>query len=97
MRHPARPDPTTLGETFPTDPSGLPKATRPVLRELAGGDTFDLRVEPAAKRLRDTTVRMPGYSGSIPGPMLWVRQGSEIVVNVTNPDLDTAVHGMGCA
>jgi FtsP/CotA-like multicopper oxidase with cupredoxin domain len=81
---------------FPTDPAGLPEATGPELVDLADGDTLDLRVAPVAKRLRDTTVRMLGYNGSIPGPTLKVRQGSEVIVNVTNDgDLDTTVHWHG--
>jgi FtsP/CotA-like multicopper oxidase with cupredoxin domain len=83
-------------DRFPTDPSGLPKALRPGLLELAHGDTLDLRVGPVAKRLGDTTVRMLGYNGSIPGPTLKVRQGTEIVVHVENHgDLDTTVHWHG--
>jgi hypothetical protein len=57
---------------------------------------LDLRVGPVAKRLGDTTVRMLGYNGSIPGPTLKVRQGSEIIVHVVNEgDLDTTVHWHG--
>jgi FtsP/CotA-like multicopper oxidase with cupredoxin domain len=83
-------------DRFPTDPSGLPEAGRPQLLELAHGDTLELRVGPVAKRLGDTTVRMLGYNGSIPGPTLKVRQGSEIVVHVVNQgDLDTTVHWHG--
>jgi FtsP/CotA-like multicopper oxidase with cupredoxin domain len=83
-------------ESFPTDPAGLPEAGRPEPLELAPGDTLDLRVAPVAKRLGDTTVRMLGYNGSIPGPTLKVQQGSEIVVHVTNHgDLDTTVHWHG--
>jgi FtsP/CotA-like multicopper oxidase with cupredoxin domain len=83
-------------ESFPTDPTGLPEATRPELPELADGDTLELRVAPVAKRLGDTTVRMLGYNGSIPGPTLKVRQGSEIIVRVVNEgDLDTTVHWHG--
>jgi len=49
-----------------------------------------------AKRLGETTVRMLGYNGSIPGPTLKVQQGSEIIVHVTNNgDLDTTVHWHG--
>jgi FtsP/CotA-like multicopper oxidase with cupredoxin domain len=82
--------------TFPTDPSGLPEATRPAFLELADGDTLELRVGPVAKRLGDTTVRMLGYNGSIPGPTLKVPQGSEIIVHVENQgDLDTTVHWHG--
>jgi len=82
--------------SFPTDPSGLPEAGRPALLELANGDTLDLQVGPVAKRLGDSTVRMLGYSGSIPGPTLKVQQGSEIIAHVTNDgDLDTTVHWHG--
>src|SRR5215211_1436092 len=96
MHHHTQPDPLA-NESFPTDPSGLPEAGRPQLLELAPGDTLDLRVGPVAKRLGgDTTVRMLGYNGSIPGPTLKVAQGSEIVVHVTNQgDLDTTVHWHG--
>src|SRR6266536_6558255 len=90
------PDPPMPGESFPTDPAGLPQATRPALLELADGDTLDLRVGPVAKRLGEATVRMLGYNGSIPGPTLKVQQGTEIIVHVTNQgDLDTTVHWHG--
>jgi FtsP/CotA-like multicopper oxidase with cupredoxin domain len=95
MQHHVRPDQTSA-ESFPTDPSGLEEAGRPALLELAPGDTLELQVGPVAKRLGDTTVRMLGYNGSIPGPTLKVQQGSEIVVHVTNRgDLDTTVHWHG--
>jgi FtsP/CotA-like multicopper oxidase with cupredoxin domain len=82
--------------SFPTDPTGLPEATRPALVELGDGDQLDLRIAPVAKRLRNTTVRMLGYNGSTPGPTLKVRQNSEITVHVTNDgDLDTTVHWHG--
>ena len=96
MQHDTRPDPPMPAQSFPTDPAGLPQATRPALLELADGDTLDLRVGPVAKRLGDATVRMLGYNGSIPGPTLKVQQGSEIVVRVENHgDLDTTVHWHG--
>jgi FtsP/CotA-like multicopper oxidase with cupredoxin domain len=84
MHHHTQPDSPMAPESFPTDPSGLPEAGRPALLELAHGDTLELRVGPVAKRLGDTTVRMLGYNGSIPGPTLKVQQGSEIIVHVTN-------------
>jgi FtsP/CotA-like multicopper oxidase with cupredoxin domain len=81
---------------FPTDPSGLPEAGRPRLLELADGDTLKLRIAPVAKTLGDTTVRMLAYNGSIPGPTLKVRQGSELVVQVENQgDLEATVHWHG--
>ena len=49
-----------------------------------------------AKRLGESTLRMLGYNGSIPGPTLKVAQGSEIIVHVVNEgDLDTTVHWHG--
>jgi FtsP/CotA-like multicopper oxidase with cupredoxin domain len=96
MQHQTGAESPMPGASFPTDPSGLPEATRPALLELADGDTLDLRVRPVAKRLGDTTVRMLGYNGSIPGPTLKVQQGSEIIVHVENQgDLDTTVHWHG--
>ncbi len=96
MQHHTRPDPPMTATSFPTDPTGLPEAGRPELLELAHGDTLDLEVGPVAKRLGDTTVRMLGYNGSIPGPTLKVQQGTEIIVHVTNQgDLDTTVHWHG--
>jgi hypothetical protein len=83
-------------DRFPTDPTGLLEAGRPELLDLAAGDTLELGVGPVAKRLGETTVRMLGYNGSIPGPTLKVQQGCEIIVHVTNEgDLDTTVHWHG--
>jgi FtsP/CotA-like multicopper oxidase with cupredoxin domain len=96
MQQHAHPAPPTSPEVFPTDPTGLPEATRPELLELADGDNLHLRIAPVANRLDGTTVRMLGYNGSIPGPTLKVRQGSEVIVHVTNEgDLDTTVHWHG--
>src|SRR4051794_9558541 len=88
--------PSVLDQSFPTDPTGLPKARSSEVLNLADGDTLNLRVSPVAKGLRRSTVRMLGYNRSIPGPTLRVQQGSEVIVNVTNDgDLDTTVHWHG--
>jgi FtsP/CotA-like multicopper oxidase with cupredoxin domain len=84
------------GESFPTDPSGLPEAARPALLEPAGGDGLRLRIGQAAKRLGCAMVWMLAYNGSIPGPALKVRQGSGVVVHVVNEgDLEAIVHWHG--
>jgi FtsP/CotA-like multicopper oxidase with cupredoxin domain len=83
-------------DPFPSSPANLPGARPPENVELAPGDVFDLRIAPVAKRLGDLTVRMLAYNGSIPGPTLWVRQGSHVVVNAFNDgDLETTVHWHG--
>jgi hypothetical protein len=76
MQQPTEPGRPMPAESFPTDPTGLPAAARPPLLELADGDAFDLRIGAVAKRLGDTTVRMLGYNGSIPGPTLKVQQSA---------------------
>src|SRR5215470_10299018 len=96
MQQHAHPSQPTPAGSFPTDPTGLPEATRPQLQELADGDTFHLRIGPVAKQLTGTTVRMLGYNGSIPRPTLKVQQDSEVVVHVTNDgDLEATVHWHG--
>jgi FtsP/CotA-like multicopper oxidase with cupredoxin domain len=83
-------------DCFPTETHGLPEAHAPESLELADGEQIDLRIAPVVKTIGDTKVRMLAYNGSIPGPVLWVRQGSELVVKVVNEgDLDTTVHWHG--
>src|SRR4051812_3225974 len=83
-------------DQFPRDIAGLPAATAAELVELAEGQRFQLRIAPVSKRLGDVTVRMLSYNGSIPGPTLKVREGSEIEVDVLNDgDLEQTVHWHG--
>ena len=81
---------------FPSDTEGLPECRPPEVIELAEGQTVDLRIAPVVKRLGDDEVRMLAYNGSIPGPILKVREGSHVVVNVENQgDLEATVHWHG--
>jgi FtsP/CotA-like multicopper oxidase with cupredoxin domain len=87
---------TSTSDHFPTELAGLPEARRPEVVELGDGDRFGLRIAPVAKRIGDTTVRMLAYNGSIPGPTLRVREGSEVVVHVENQgDMEATVHWHG--
>ena len=86
----------TNKEQFPTDIAGLPSARPTEMIRLANGGAIDLRIAPVAKRLRDATMRMLAYNGSIPGPTIRVPEGSEVTVNVTNDSgLVTTVHWHG--
>jgi FtsP/CotA-like multicopper oxidase with cupredoxin domain len=81
---------------FPRDVTGLPEAGPSETLTLSDGEGLALRIAPVAKRIGDAVVRMLAYNGSIPGPTLRVRQGSEIVVEVTNDgDVDATVHWHG--
>ena len=81
---------------FPTDTAGLPAAGSPEWVELADGEELELRIAPVAKRLGDARVRMLAYNGSIPGPMLRVQEGAQIVVDAVNEgDVEATVHWHG--
>jgi FtsP/CotA-like multicopper oxidase with cupredoxin domain len=83
-------------EHFPTDTAGLVEAAGSEVIDLDDGDELELRIAPVTKRIGEATVRMLAYNGSIPGPTLRVREGSELVVNVANEaDLDATVHWHG--
>jgi FtsP/CotA-like multicopper oxidase with cupredoxin domain len=81
---------------FPTSTEGLNEARRPDVVELSDGDEFELRIAPVTKEIGGNSVRMLAYNGSIPGPTLEVRQGSEILVHAVNEgDLEATVHWHG--
>jgi FtsP/CotA-like multicopper oxidase with cupredoxin domain len=87
---------STTHDQFPTDVAGLNSARPTEIFDLADGDDFELRIAPVAKRLDNTTVRMLAYNGSIPGPVLRVKEGSELAVHVKNEgDMEGTVHWHG--
>jgi FtsP/CotA-like multicopper oxidase with cupredoxin domain len=86
----------SITDRFPTDTHGLPEATPVETVELADGQEFDLSIAPVVKDLGGSRVRMLAYNGSIPGPTLRVKEGSEIVVHAENRgDLEATVHWHG--
>ena len=87
---------STTPDQFPTDVEGLPEAHAPERVQLSDGDEFNLRIGPVSKRIGDDTVRMLAYNESIPGPVLEVQEGSEVVVNIENQgDMEATVHWHG--
>ena len=81
---------------FSAETAGLPVVHSPERLELANGDALNLRIAPVAKNLQGAVVRMLAYNGSIPGPTLYVEQGSELLVTVVNEgDLEATVHWHG--
>ena len=67
-----------------TDAGPLPRAERPGVVELADGDTLHLEAAPVRGSLRGRDIGLYGFNGQSPGPVLKVREGSEIVVVFTN-------------
>jgi FtsP/CotA-like multicopper oxidase with cupredoxin domain len=81
---------------FPTSIEGLPEAERPEVVEFSNEDEFELRIAPVTKEIGGNGVRMLAYNGSMPGPTLKVRQGSELLVHAVNEgDLEATVHWHG--
>jgi FtsP/CotA-like multicopper oxidase with cupredoxin domain len=87
---------TDHAATFATDPNGLDNRGRPSIVDVVDGDSFQLRIAPVGHQLGADRVRMLAYNGTIPGPTLRVRQGTEITVHVRNDgDTDATVHWHG--
>jgi len=87
---------TSKEQQFTADVTDLPLAGPTEVVELSDGDRFELRIAPVAKRVGDDTVRMLAYNGSIPGPVLRVRQGAQVAVEIENQgDMENTVHWHG--
>jgi len=84
------------GEKYPISTQGLEVAKASEIIELKNGDTFDLSIDIIKKEIAGKEIRMFGYNGQIPGPLLKVDQNSQVYINVTNNlDTNTTVHWHG--
>src|SRR5437764_15438171 len=70
-------------DVFTTETAGLAEVGRPAVVRLHDGDSFSLRISAVRNRVGGDVLRMLAYNGSIPGPTLYVDQGSEITVEIT--------------
>ncbi len=85
-----------IRDPFSRDIAGLVEASETASVEVRHGDVFELRAGPVRKRVGDVTVKMLAYNGSVPGPTLWVAQGSEVMIHFTNEtEVETTVHWHG--
>jgi len=83
-------------DLFDRSPTGLKAAVSSKPVRLSNEDTYELRIRPVRKKIGNATVRMLGYNGMIPGPLLVVDRGSQVTVTVSNEaDLETTVHWHG--
>src|SRR4030042_1841456 len=84
-------------------PEGFERSTAGLAAALPSRDiilkdkaAFELTAAPVSKQLSGRTLRMYAYNGSIPGPLLRVKQGSTLTVRFSNRlDLDSSVHWHG--
>jgi FtsP/CotA-like multicopper oxidase with cupredoxin domain len=83
-------------EQLTTDVTGLPDARPTEEVQLSDGDRYELSISPVAKRVGGDALRMLAYNGSIPGPVLKVRAGSQVLVDIVNRgDMEDTVHWHG--
>jgi len=84
------------GDKYSTSTEGLEVAKATEVIELKDGDTLDLTIDIIQKEIAGQSIRMFGYNGQIPGPLLKVAQNSVVLVNVLNNlDVETTVHWHG--
>jgi FtsP/CotA-like multicopper oxidase with cupredoxin domain len=83
-------------DVFTTATAGLREVWTPRVVRLRDGDRLDLGISPVRKTVRGAELRMLAYNGSVPGPILHVEQGSQIIVHTRNDgDVETTVHWHG--
>ncbi len=88
--------PAARGAYFSTKTAGLPAATPTETVALNDGDTYNLTAGPVVQTIDGHQVRMLAYNGSVPGPVMKVKQGSSITIQFTNnTDVDTTIHPHG--
>ena len=79
-----------------TKPDISPEIITDAIIKANDGDSIDLSIDKITKIINGEEVSMLGYNGQVPGPLLHVKQGAQITVNVTNNlDTDTTVHWHG--
>ncbi len=75
---------------------GLPDTKPSETVAVPPDGVFDLEAQIVRKEINGKPVRMFGYNGQIPGPVLHVKQNSTITVNFKNSlDMPTTVHWHG--
>ncbi len=74
----------------------LPAQTGMAVIELADGDTFDLEAKIVKQSVGNRVIKRLAYNGQIPGPLIKVKKGATITVNLKNSiDIDTTLHSHG--
>lgn len=74
----------------------LVSAQETTTREATSGDTLQLSADIVKQSISGKEIRMFGYNGQIPGPLIKVKQGDTLYVNFTNNlDQETTVHWHG--
>ncbi|MGE0552670.1 MAG: multicopper oxidase family protein [Gemmatimonadales bacterium] len=78
------------------DPAGVALAVPRKLVELADGDSLVLEAGYVRRSLRGRDFVMYGFNGQYPGPLISVKQASEVTIRLVNKlEMPSAVHWHG--
>lgn len=92
----SRSNSSAAGAYFPTGTAGLEEAQDPQTVRLKQGDSYDIVAKPVKRTIDGRSVRMLGYNGMVPGPIIEVNQGGTVTLNVKNElGIDTTLHPHG--
>jgi len=86
----------TLSGSLDLQPASLLAAVGRYREDAPGRVEYDLVIDKAGFRVDDRSSNAPMIGGSVPGPLLRLREGQEAVLRVTNNlDEDTSLHWHG--
>jgi len=78
------------------DVSSVPEAEPGRIVEMNDGDKLELRASLVRRTIQGKTFLMYGYNGQYPGPLLKVKRGSKVTVELENDiEMPTTVHWHG--
>lgn len=88
-----RPD---VGPWLPSEDRSAPEARPSTIVPLDDGDTLDLVAAPVRRTVKGRSIPMYAFNGQIPGPMIRVSRGAEVVIRFTNRiDMPASIHWHG--
>jgi len=83
-------DLSLLSADVPTAKEGMK------VMDLEDGDIFELEASIVKQSIGNRTIKRLAYNGQIPGPLIRIKKGSTITVNLKNSiDVDTTLHSHG--
>lgn len=76
--------------------ASIPDAVPSTEVSLKNGDVYDLKAGYVMKTINGKKMKMLGYNGMIPGPIIHVREGDQVTVRfANNTDMPTLLHSHG--
>ena len=83
-------------EKFTDDPQGLPLASQLEIVSVEDGALITLTAAPVRQKVDGIWIRRLAYNGSVPGPVIKVKQGTAIRLVIANKmDVETTLHPHG--